>query len=510
MVSSQAPANGSQLPAQGMKISERLQYSICHAISKIFWVTKDRARLRTLRPSCLACPSAGRQSFGHPAKLGTRVESGDWYADDMPLNLPRILNIHEPEPLYVGRNNLKTFWVCLQTHNARNICRCALGSLSGNTKGVLQSQIPCVHLQQQAWSIFEQAAIWAVCKFCRPSTYARHEDEKTWENKVRATEGRQQNHLGLQACPCQDARQNHCPTHPSWSPPRWPKGVPAGEPVHWYTWYTHDTGACSHALYLYHLCHDFPWIFYVSTLNHNHQVIESSFNLQPLHQRKPFLHPCRPHDGHGWLMPRGFSRGFPAGPQPNQRKEGHLQAPRYLFFPTKHTGLDQLGPLKSSTNYAPWTISMHGEVWNSCTVLYYVCLEYNFVWSMKRNMSVVPDRPVSDIRLINYSSLSSLYNIPMVRYCLWVNPTQSGGLMFFRSSWPPPFGHNRTWQLRGSNNLYQSISFKDIRLGASLLTSSHPACACASSIADLNFMGSFAHVPQKPCVRHWCFSGSPD
>ena len=196
MVSSQAPANGSQLPAQGMKISERLQYSICHAISKIFWVTKDRARLRTLRPSCLACPSAGRQSFGHPAKLGTRVESGDWYADGMPLNLPRILNIHEPEPLYVGRNNLKTFWVCLQTHNARNICRCALGSLSGNTKGVLQSQIPCVHLQQQAWSIFEQAAIWAVCKFCRPSTYARHEDEKTWENKVRATEGRQQTTWG--------------------------------------------------------------------------------------------------------------------------------------------------------------------------------------------------------------------------------------------------------------------------------------------------------------------------
>ena len=24
--------------------------------------------------------------------------------------------------------------------------------------------------------------------------------------------------LGLHACPCQDAKQNHCPTHPSWSP----------------------------------------------------------------------------------------------------------------------------------------------------------------------------------------------------------------------------------------------------------------------------------------------------
>ena len=43
---------------------------------------------------------------------------------------------------------------------------------------------------------FRASSFLAVCKFCRPSTYARHEDGKTWENKVRATEGRQQTTWG--------------------------------------------------------------------------------------------------------------------------------------------------------------------------------------------------------------------------------------------------------------------------------------------------------------------------
>ena len=134
------------------------------------------------------------------------------------------------------------------------------------------------------------------------------------------------------------------------------------------------------------ICITCAMIFHESSMSQLSTIIIKSLNprsifshLQPLHQRKPFLHPCRPHDGHGWLMPREFSRGFPAGPQPSQREEGHLQAPWYLFFPDITHGLRSVRTPERSTNYAPWTISMHGEVWNSCTVLYYVCLEYNFV-----------------------------------------------------------------------------------------------------------------------------------